>query len=146
LAVTYSVNGTVRERIGTATVLAAPHNHYPTRDGKWVAIACTNDRIFARLVAVMGKPELCRDPRFSGERERVANRAEIDRIVADWTGAQEMAPLIEALQESEIPSSPINSIADIFIDPQFAAREALATVVHPTLGALKMPAIVPRLS
>ena len=67
------VTGAVRERMGTATALAAPHNHYPTRDGKWVAIACTNDRIFARLASLMGRDELCADPRFSRERERVAD-------------------------------------------------------------------------
>ena len=46
LAITHSVTGAVRERMGTSTALAAPHNHYPTKDGRWVAIACTNDRIF----------------------------------------------------------------------------------------------------
>jgi crotonobetainyl-CoA:carnitine CoA-transferase CaiB-like acyl-CoA transferase len=146
LAITYSVNGTVRERMGTATALAAPHNHYPTRDRKWVAIACTNDRIFARLAALMGKEELVRDERFSHERERVANRAEIDQIVGIWTASHDMAPLMEALVRSEIPSSPIYSIADIFQDRHFAARGALATVAHAVLGEVKMPAIVPRLS
>ena len=146
LAITHSVTGTVRERMGTATALAAPHNHYPTRDGKWVAIACTNDRIFARLAALMGQEELIADPRFSRERERVANRAEIDRIVETWTAGQDMAPLMDALQQSEIPSSPIHSIADIFQDPQFAARGTLATVAHAILGEVKMPAVVPRLS
>lgn len=146
LAITYSVNGTVRERMGTATALAAPHNHYPTHDGKWVAIACTNDRIFARLAALMDQPGLVDDRRFSRERERVANRAEIDSIVEIWTRSQDMAPLIEALERSEIPSSPIYSIADIFLDPQFIARGTLAKMMHPVLGEIAMPAIVPRLS
>jgi len=146
LAITHSVNGTVRERMGTATALAAPHNHYPTRDGRWVAIACTNDRIFARLAVLMDQEELINDPRFSRERERVANRAEIDRIVETWTAGRDMAPLMDALQRSEIPSSPIHSIADIFQDPQFAARGTLATVAHAILGEVKMPAIIPRLS
>jgi crotonobetainyl-CoA:carnitine CoA-transferase CaiB-like acyl-CoA transferase len=146
LAVTYSVNGTVRERMGTATALAAPHNHYPTRDGKWVAIACTNDRIFARLAVLMGQPELTSDPRFSSERGRVANREAIDAIVGAWTASQDMAPMMADLEKAEIPSSPINSIADIFSDPQFAARGTLAAVEHPVLGTVRMPAIVPRLS
>jgi crotonobetainyl-CoA:carnitine CoA-transferase CaiB-like acyl-CoA transferase len=146
LAITHSVTGTVRERMGTATALAAPHNHYPTHDSKWVAIACTNDRIFGRLAALMDQSELVTDPRFSRERERVANRAEIDRIVGTWTVSQDMAPLMDALQRSEIPSSPIHSIADIFQDPQFAARGTLATVAHAILGEVKMPAVVPRLS
>lgn len=146
LAITYSMNGTVRERMGTATALAAPHNHYPTRDGKWVAIACTNDRIFARLAVLMDRQDLVADPRFSRERERVAHRADIDRIVEAWTASQDMAPLADALERAEIPSSPIHSIADIFADPQFAVRGTLAAFAHPTLGEVKMPAIVPRLS
>ena len=146
LAITYSVNGTVRERMGTATALAAPHNHYPTRDGRWLAIACTNDRIFLRLATLMGDLGLVRDPRFARARERVAHRAEIDRIVETWTAGQDLAPLMEALAGAEIPSSPIHSIADIFQDPQFAARGALATVAHALLGEVRMPAIVPRLS
>lgn len=146
LAITYSVTGKVRERMGTATALAAPHNHYPTRDGKWVAIACTNDRIFARLAAVMDMTSLTTDPKFAGERERVANRDAIDRIVETWTRGRDMAELVAALNRSEIPCSPINSIADIFADPQFAARHALATFKHPVLGKIKMPAVVPRLS
>ena len=146
LAITYSVTGKVRERMGTATALAAPHNHYPTRDGKWVAIACTNDRIFARLAAVMEQGELTADPRFLRERERVANRADIDRIVEAWTRSHDLAPLISALNQAEIPCSPINSIADIFQDQQFAARAALTAFQHPILGEIKMPSIVPRLS
>jgi crotonobetainyl-CoA:carnitine CoA-transferase CaiB-like acyl-CoA transferase len=146
LAITYSVTGKVRERMGTATALAAPHNHYPTRDGKWVAIACTNDRIFARLASVMEQGELTTDPRFLRERERVANRADIDRIVEAWTRSHDLAPLISALNQAEIPCSPINSIADIFQDQQFAARAALTAFQHPILGEIKMPSVVPRLS
>ena len=92
LAITYSVNGTVRERMGTATALAAPHNHYPTGDGRWIAIACTNDRIFGRLAALMGQDGLARDPRFARARERVAHREEIDRIVEAWTRARISRP------------------------------------------------------
>jgi crotonobetainyl-CoA:carnitine CoA-transferase CaiB-like acyl-CoA transferase len=146
LAITYSVTGKVRERMGTATALAAPHNHYPTRDGKWVAIACTNDRIFARLAAAMEMAALTADPRFSGERERVANRLEIDSIVESWTRRHDIVPLIAALNKAEIPCSPINSIADIFQDAQFAARGTLTSAQHPVLGEIKMPAVVPHLS
>ena len=107
--------------------LAAPHNHYPTRDGKWVAIACTNDRIFARLASLMGMEQPTTDPRFSGERERVANRPAIDAIVESWTRGRDMTSVIALLNKSEIPCSPINSIADIFQDPQFAAAKLCLT-------------------
>jgi len=146
LAITYSVTGAVRERMGTGTPLAAPHNHYKTKDDRWVAIACTNDRIFKRLAHLMRQPELACDPRFSSERSRVANRQAIDDIVEGWTQSIEGAKLMEALHGADIPSSPIYSIADIFADPQYAARGSLTTFAHPHLGEIKMPCVVPRLS
>ena len=48
--------GHVRERIGSAAESAAPHNHYESRDGRWIAVACTNDRMFARLARALGTP------------------------------------------------------------------------------------------
>jgi crotonobetainyl-CoA:carnitine CoA-transferase CaiB-like acyl-CoA transferase len=146
LAVTFSANGTVRERMGTATALAAPHNHYRTLDGRWVAIACTNDRIFERLAALMGRPALTRDPRFCSERQRVANRDAIDALVCEWTASLPADDLVERMQRSEVPCSPIYSIADIFRDPHYRARQTLVGVEHPVAGRLAMPAVVPRLS
>ena len=146
LAITYSVTGSVRERLGTATALAAPHNHYPTRDGRWIAIACTNDRIFKRLAELMGRPGLTSDSRFANERARVGNREAIDAIVEQWTRTMDSAPLNAALREAEIPSSPIYSIGDIFADPQYELRGDLVRVTHPRLGEIRMPAVTPRLS
>ena len=58
LAPAYHFNGYVRERMGAGTVNVVPHSHYQTKDGKWIAIACTNDKIFLRLAVLMGCPEL----------------------------------------------------------------------------------------
>jgi crotonobetainyl-CoA:carnitine CoA-transferase CaiB-like acyl-CoA transferase len=80
LAITYSVTGAVRERMGPGTPLVAPHNHYKTKDDRWVAIACLNDRICKRLAHLMRQPELACDPRFSSERSRVAHRAKPSTI------------------------------------------------------------------
>jgi crotonobetainyl-CoA:carnitine CoA-transferase CaiB-like acyl-CoA transferase len=146
LAITYSVKGTVRERVGTITPLAAPHNHYPTADEKWIAIACTNDRLFTRLVRVMGCPELSTDPRFADARSRVEHCEELDTLVSAWTARHPLRKLVQLLDEAEIPCSPIYSIADIFQDPQYRARQTLLEVVHPLLGPLQMPTVIPRLS
>jgi crotonobetainyl-CoA:carnitine CoA-transferase CaiB-like acyl-CoA transferase len=146
LAVTYSATGTVRERSGTATPLAAPHNHYPTQDGKWIAVACTNDRIFARLAEALGQPELAQDERFRSARERVANRDALDAIVNAWTGRHTLRQAVAQLDAAQVPCSPIYSIADAFDDAQYRARGTLETVAYPLLGALQMPAVIPRLS
>jgi crotonobetainyl-CoA:carnitine CoA-transferase CaiB-like acyl-CoA transferase len=146
LAITYSLTGHVRERVGSATPLAAPHNHYPTADGKWIAIACTNDKIFGRLTGAMGRPELAIDPRFGEARARVAAREQIDEIVTEWTATHTLRELLRLLDEHAVPSSPIYSIADAYEDEQYKARKTLVDFYEPLLGALKMPAVIPRLS
>ena len=66
--------GYVRERMGADAVNVCPHSHYETKDGKWIAIACTSDAMFARLADVMGQPELASDARY-GPQETAARRA-----------------------------------------------------------------------
>ena len=146
LASAYDKLGLVRERMGTATAHAVPHNHYPTKDEKWVAIACTSDRIFQRLTEAMGRGELAGDPRYKTGANRVERRHEVDEIVSEWTRQFEMYALIDLLDSNEVPVSPVNSIADIFQNPQFEARGSIIEVDDSVMGTLKMPGIVPRMS
>ena len=146
LAPVYHKTGDVRERMGTSTPHAVPHNHYPTRDGGWVAIACTSNRIFERLARAMGREEIASDPRYRNMADRVERREEIDAIVSQWTGTIDRDDLVTFLDSNEVPVSPINSIADIFRDPQYQARGSMVEVEDTTVGPMKMPGIVPRLS
>ena len=146
LTIAYQKLGFVRERSGTATANVVPHNHYPTRDGRWVAIACTTDRIFERLAEAMGRAEMGSDPRYATGAARVENRDEVDAAVSAWTRTLDMDDLVRELDEREVPVSPINSIADIFRDPHFAARGCMVEVDDPILGPTRMPGVVPRLS
>jgi crotonobetainyl-CoA:carnitine CoA-transferase CaiB-like acyl-CoA transferase len=145
LALEYDLLGQVRERKGSQAH-AAPHNHYPTADGKWLAIACTNDRIFRRLASAMGQGDWGTDPEWDSMEKRAARRDEVDARVAAWTGNHSQAELREILDRAEVPNSPINSIADCFADPQFAARGTLTKVDDEVLGPVTMQAPVPRLS
>lgn len=145
LALEYDLLGQVRERKGSQAH-AAPHNHYPTADGKWLAIACTNDRIFRRLASAMGEESWGTDPEFDTMDQRAARRDEVDARVAAWTARHPQAELRAVLDRAEVPNSPINSIADCFADPQFAARGTLTTVEDEVLGPVTMQAPVPRLS
>ncbi len=146
LSLAYDKLGLVRERIGTATAHAVPHNHYPTKDGKWVAIACTSDRIFQRLAKTMGRVDLGTDPRYVTGAKRVENRQELDGMVSNWTSGFDMHDLVSLLDSEEVPVSPINSIADIFQNPQFEARGSIVEVDDSVIGKAKMPGVVPRLS
>ncbi len=146
LASAYDKLGIVRERIGTGTAHTVPHNHYPTRDGKWVAIACTSDRIFRRLAKAMGQEELGEDPRYSTGAARVQHREEVDGMVSEFTSSYDMDDLTDLLDTEEVPVGAINNIADIFQNPQFQARGSIIEVDDPVLGTVKMPGVVPRLS
>lgn len=146
LAPAYARHGYVRERMGADTVNVAPHSHYPTADGKHVAIACTSDKMFARLAEVMGRPELAGEGRYGKVAARLEERADVNRIVGEWTGSMSREEVLNKLKEGEVPSGPIYNIAEIFEDEQFAARGMLEKVMDERVGEITVPATLPRLS
>lgn len=145
LALAYDALGIVRERAGSQAH-AAPHDHFPTADEKWIAIACTSDRIFARLATAIGDPSWAGDPAYASMEARVARRAEVDARVAAWTRRYPLHELRALLDQADVPNSPIYSIADIFADPHYAARGTLVEVDDPVIGPVKVPAPVPHFS
>jgi succinyl-CoA:(S)-malate CoA-transferase subunit A len=146
MAAAYAVYGTVREREGSGTVIAVPHGHFRTRDDKWVAIACTTDKMFERLTAAMERVELSSSGLYGEQRARLAARDEVNRIVETWVHSLDRAEVMERCVRSEVPVGKLNSIADIFEDEQFAARGNLVTVEENGLGPVVLPGVVPRLS
>jgi crotonobetainyl-CoA:carnitine CoA-transferase CaiB-like acyl-CoA transferase len=146
LAPAFQQGGYVRQRMGPGTVNVVPHSHYPTRDGRWIAIACTNDKIFARLAEAMGRPELAGDDRWGRLVAREADRALVDETVAAWTARYDRADLMRMCEQSQVPCGPVYAIDEIFEDPHYAARENILRVRDPRLGEVAVPNLVPRLS
>jgi crotonobetainyl-CoA:carnitine CoA-transferase CaiB-like acyl-CoA transferase len=146
LAPAYDKFGYQRERMGPDTVNVVPHSHYQTRDGSWVALACSNERMWERLCQAMGRPELVADPRYSSSQQRNLHRAEVNTIVADWARGFDVDALLAVCKANGAPASKLLNIADIFEDPQYAARENLRTIDDPRAGRLVVPAPLPRLS
>jgi crotonobetainyl-CoA:carnitine CoA-transferase CaiB-like acyl-CoA transferase len=142
----YGGTGLVRERIGSGTESAVPHNHYRTRDERWIAIACTNDRMFARLLQAMGRPDLAGDARLTTTPARLAHRALVDELVAAWVAERDAPKALAELEAAEVPSSLVASVRDLFEDAQVRARDNIVSVVAPLLGQIAMPGVVPRLS
>jgi crotonobetainyl-CoA:carnitine CoA-transferase CaiB-like acyl-CoA transferase len=141
----YQQHGYVRERSGADTVNVCPHSHYETRDGKWIAIACSNDTMFERLADAMGQPELASAERFGPQAQRLAARAQVNGIVTAWVGSLDSATVLERCERAGTPASLIYSIADIFADPQYQARGNIRTM-ESRIGELAVPDVVPRLS
>ena len=146
IAPAYDKFGYQRERMGPDTVNVVPHSHYETRDGTWVALACSNERMWERLCKAMGRPELASDPRYTGARQRDKHRAEVNGIVADWARSLDAADLLAACDANDAPAAKLLSIADIFKEPQYAARENLRVVDDPRAGRLVLPGPLPKLS
>ncbi len=145
LAPAYQQGGFVRQRMGAGTVNAVPHSHYPTSDGRWVAIACTNDKIFERLARLMGRPELAGDGLYGTIARREAARAAVDTMVGAWTASMDRAELLGKCADAQVPCGPVYSVDEIFEDPQYAARGNIATV--PTrVGDMAMANVMPRLT
>jgi len=146
IAPVYAATGRVRERMGADTYNSVPHSHYPTKDGQWVAIACTNDKMFARFCEIIGQPELAHADRFGRKPARLEHRDEMNRAVSDWTSTLTREEVVARCAEGGVPCGPINSIADIFADEQFAARGDLMHVQDARAGEVVVPAPMPFLS
>ncbi len=140
----YAKHGEVRQRHGPSVPHIVPHGHWQAGDGKWVALACSSDKIFERLANVMEQPELAE--RFATNQQRIAARAEIEAAIAGWLGRLSMEEAVSRCDAAGVPCGPILDIADIFKDPQYAAREDLQRVQDPRAGEIVVPASVPRLS
>jgi crotonobetainyl-CoA:carnitine CoA-transferase CaiB-like acyl-CoA transferase len=139
----YGALGAVRQPTGSAIPTAAPSNAYPTADGKWILIAANSDPLFARLAALIGQPDLARDPRFVGNRTRVQNAAELDRIIGAWTSQLVVAEVDRCLTEADIPCTQVYTAAECAADPQFRHRGMVREVEDPQLGQVLHAGIVP---
>jgi len=141
----YGATGYVRERIGSATEYVVPHNHYLARDGAWIAIACTNDRMFERLATkAMGEPVLV--DRYPTMTVRLERREEVDSAVKRWVGGLTAADALARLDAAEVPCSRVASVRDVFEDAQVRARGNVQEIPSPLGGLLHMAGVVPRLT
>jgi crotonobetainyl-CoA:carnitine CoA-transferase CaiB-like acyl-CoA transferase len=148
LAPAYAMYGTVRERQGSShNDNAVPHGHFATRDGKWVAVSCATDKLFGRLAAAMGRPELASHSIYGTQAVRLEHRHDVNEIVRDWCGSLSRDEVLARCHATDTPAAPLNDIADIFGDRQFHARRTLVAVDEPeTAETVIVPAVVPRLS
>ncbi len=144
----FEKHGTVPSREGPNLPRMAPNSLYPTRDGGYVLIAANSNPTCERLVRLMQREDLLQDPRFATIRSRgePANARALDAEIAAWSRQFDAVDLERLLLEAEVPSSRVNTIADIFEDPHFQSRDMLRQVPHPDIGHTTQIGIVPRLS
>ena len=144
LAPAYAKTGFIRERMGADDPNAVPNNHYRTQDGKWIVIACTADKLFKRLVTLMGRSDLL--DQYATLAQRVIGRDAVNQAVAAWVGSLPQAEVLRRCLAGDVPAGPINTIADIFEDEHFQTRKTLIEAEDPRAGKLVIPDVLPRLS
>ncbi|MBK5115356.1 MAG: CoA transferase [Thermoleophilia bacterium] len=142
----YDRLGSIREPSGTVLGHVAPSNIYRSKDGRWVVIAANAETLWKRLCETIGRPDLLEDPRFETHRDRGHNMEALDKIIGEWAGRYDAEEIDRIMAEASVVSGPVNSIADIFEDPHFEAREMLVPMEDPELGELTSPGIIPKLS
>jgi len=147
LAPAYAKFGTVRERTGAHNQIACPMGHFRTKDDKWVAFACTTDKLFSALAEAMGRPELASHALYGEQEKRLAARHEVNEIVSQWCGALTRKEVSDKCFATGAPYAPLNDIRDIYGNRQFIARRNLISFDDKDVGeTVIVPATVPRLS
>jgi crotonobetainyl-CoA:carnitine CoA-transferase CaiB-like acyl-CoA transferase len=146
IAPAYAYKGLVRQRMGPGTVNVVPHSHYPTKDGRWIAIACTTDKIYQRLAVAMGEPHMAEPQNWGTLANRERDRAKVDAHVGEWTATHDRTELLRICEEAQVPCGPVYSIDEIFEDPQYQARGNILKMQDERVGELPIPNLVPRLS
>ena len=141
----YDGAGVVREPSGSTVTGIVPTNTYQCSDGRYIVIGGNGDSIFKRLMIAIDQADLAEDDRLADNRGRVANEAEIDALLSAWSATVSSVEALDILDAADVPSGPVNSIADMVQDPHFQSRgmfESLPVNGEPRL----MPAVHPKLT
>ena len=120
-ALHYLTTGSNPPRMGNEHAQVSAYGVFPTRDDP-VILAPANDRLFRKLLKVLGRDDLLDEPRFATNEARIANRAELDAMIAAETAKHDRAQLLEQCHEHGIPAGPIHAVDQVFADPQVVAR------------------------
>lgn len=137
----YDLLGTLQARTGNRSSHNAPRNVYRTADGEWVAVSASADTVAARVLRLVGRPDLVEQTWFSTGVGRVQHVEEIDEAVARWIRERDRDTVLAAFEAAEAAIAPVYDASDILADPQLAAIGAIANV-----QGIKMPNVISRLS
>ena len=131
----YFATGQSPKRIGNLHPNIVPYQPFKTKDGD-VIVACGNDNLYKKLCDVLKRPELATDPRFATNGKRVENRIEMTRILQEIFVTRTTKDWVETLEAAGVANGPINTVAQVFDDPQVRARNIKIELDHPVAGKL----------
>ena len=136
-AANYLATGVSPKRLGNAHPNIVPYGAYRTADGA-VILACGNDNLFGKFCAVAGCKELVQDPRFATNGKRVENRGALDAIIGPLLEQRTTRAWVDALEAAGVPNGPINTLEEVFREPQAVARGLKFELPHPLGGRVSL--------
>ncbi|MHA1793176.1 MAG: CaiB/BaiF CoA transferase family protein [Promethearchaeota archaeon] len=98
------------------------YNQYPTKDGKMVVIVTVTEKQFQRLMKVLGREELLKDPRLSNPVKRFDHVEFLDEVISGWTREKLLEEIVGLMKENHVPCSPVISMDEVWDDEQLKAR------------------------
>jgi crotonobetainyl-CoA:carnitine CoA-transferase CaiB-like acyl-CoA transferase len=137
-AMAYDQLGLIEQRHGNRSSNNAPRNTYQTKDGSWVAVSTSAQRIAEKVMVMIGHGEIIDEPWFASGRGRVQHVDELDGYLSDWIGARDRRTVLEAFEEAGAAIAPIYDARDIAGDPHIRSTEMLTEVDDPDLGRVLM--------
>lgn len=145
-AANYRLTGKVKPRTGSRSTNAGPRNAYKCKDGLYVCLSSSTQKMAERLFHSIGRPEFITDPRYSTNAERVKHAEELDAVIGDFIAQRTQAENVAFFEKAEVTIGPIYDIRQILEDPHFIAREVIADYPDDDMDAFPMHHVVPRLS
>ncbi|KAG0255124.1 hypothetical protein BG011_005316 [Mortierella polycephala] len=133
----YLIAGQEAKRMGTSHPSIVPYQVLPSRDSH-IMIGAGNDGQFKILCSVLGLEELCENPAYKSNTDRVRNRKELIKILTERLKTKNNDEWLKALEGRGIPFAPINNIAQTFAHPQVVARDMIQEIEHPKAGKIKL--------
>ncbi len=137
-ATNYLVGGITPKRMGNAHPNIVPYQAFATADGHMI-LAVGNDGQFKKFCQAAGKPELADDPRYATNPARIAHREHICAEVAALLAANTTQAWLDLLEPLGVPCGPINSVDQVFSDPQILHRGMRVELEHPVTGTVTLP-------
>jgi formyl-CoA transferase len=136
-AANYLATGKSPGRLGNAHPNIVPYQTFKTADGA-VILACGNDNLFRKFCEVAARADLADDPRYATNGKRVENRVELTRILDRIFAGRTTHDWVEALEAAGVPNGPINTIEQVFAEPQAIARGLRIELDHPAAGKVSL--------
>ena len=145
-AASYRLTGQVKPRAGSRSTNSGPRNAYRARDGLYVALSASTQKMAERVFVSIGRADLIDNPRYRTNADRVKNAAELDAIIGEFVAKRTQAENVAFFEAAEVTIGPIYDITQIVEDPHFIEREVIADYPDADMEEFPMHHVVPRLT